>query len=115
MYQYACRAVQCQQFEIALLLLEAGADPLYTCKTADEAESLAPLLAVMYAVPAGEKLVPMQPFNQHECLICCKSRFDLVQADGIMGEWIQSRKATINELSNCNALDLLSFCRRCCA
>ena len=51
---HACRAVQCQQFEMALLLLEAGADPLHTCTTADGCQSLPPLTAVMYAIPAGD-------------------------------------------------------------
>lgn len=48
----ACRAVQCQQFEMALMLLEAGADPLYTCTGC---ESLPPLTAVMHAIPTGDQ------------------------------------------------------------
>lgn len=50
---HACRAVQCQQFEIALVLLEAGADPAYIGTTDDGEESLPPLTAVMHAIPPG--------------------------------------------------------------
>lgn len=50
----SCRAVECQQFEIALLLLEAGADPVYTCKTADGWQSPSPLTMVMLVIPAGK-------------------------------------------------------------
>lgn len=56
----ACRAVQCQQFEMALLLLEAGADPMYTCTTADGNKSLPPLTAVMHAIPTGEHTLFLQ-------------------------------------------------------
>ena len=38
---------------MALLLLDAGADPLYTCIMEDEQESIPPLLAVMRAIPTG--------------------------------------------------------------
>ena len=40
---------------MALLLLEAGADPMYTCTTADGCQSLPPLTAVMHAIPTGEQ------------------------------------------------------------
>lgn len=50
---HACRAVQCQQFEIALLLLEAGADPAYIGTADDGQVSLPPLTAVMHAIPPG--------------------------------------------------------------
>lgn len=66
---HACRAVQCQKFDMALLLLGAGADPMYTCATVDGDESLPPLTAVMRAIPAGEQplinqLITYLPANQ---------------------------------------------------
>ena len=56
----ACRAVQCHQFEMALMLLEAGADPLYTCTGC---ESLPPLTAVMHAIPTGDQ--PLTSLQTH--------------------------------------------------
>ena len=47
-----CRAVQCQQFGIAQLLLNAGADPMYVGEC-DEGLSPTPLAAVMDSIPAG--------------------------------------------------------------
>ena len=77
---HACRAVQCQQFEIALLLLEVGADPMYACTTDDGWESLPPLLAVTQAIPPGEHtllcIAAVTFTNPHNCtpaagMFCC--------------------------------------------
>ncbi len=51
-YLTLCRAVQCQQFGVALGLLQAGADPLHRSKH-DGVLSTTPLTAVMDSIPAG--------------------------------------------------------------
>lgn len=51
-YLPLCRAVQCQQFGVALGLLQAGADPLHRSKH-DGVLSITPLAAVMDSIPAG--------------------------------------------------------------
>ena len=85
----ACRAVQCQQFEMALLLLEAGADPMYTCTTADGYESLPPLTAVMHAIPTGvytlfiQLLLPFPTFIRilANAISCCMLAWGLSASD----------------------------------
>lgn len=57
---HVCRAVQRQQFDIALLLLEGGADPMFTCTMADGEQSLPPLTALIHSVPTGQRPLPMQ-------------------------------------------------------
>lgn len=58
--------MQCQQFEIALVLLEAGADPAYIGTTHDGEESLPPLTAVMHAIPpGGQDFILQQLLHDH--------------------------------------------------